>query len=156
MAKFSTSMRYDPYKNFKFRVKFGTGAKYVAGVSKMSALKRTTEIVGRRNRKLPGLSKSGSITLKRGVTHDIDFNVWASKPRKSDRQPVRKNLIIDGFNEAGQKTKSYRVFRCWVSEYQAASDFDASTDAVHIDHIKIENEGWQRAELAPSVRSAGR
>ncbi len=35
--------RFDPYKNFKFRIKWD-GA-YIAGVSKVSALKRTTEVI---------------------------------------------------------------------------------------------------------------
>jgi phage tail-like protein len=160
MAPFSKQpLRYDPYKNFKFRVKFGTSPAYVAGVSKVSALKRTTEIVEHReggdpsmSRKSPGRSKYEAITLERGVTHDTDFEAWASKVwnfsggvgAESSLADFRKDIIIDVFNEAGQKVKSYHVFRCWVSEYQAASDFDANANAVLIEHIKIENEGWQR------------
>ena len=160
MAPFSKQpLRYDPYKNFKFRVKFGTSPSYVAGVSKVSALKLTTEIVEHReggdpsmSRKSPGRSKYEAITLERGVTHDTDFEVWASKVwnfsggpgSESSLADFRKDIIIDVFNEAGQKVKSYHVFRCWVSEYQAASDFDANANAVLIEHIKIENEGWQR------------
>ena len=160
MAPFSKQpLRFDPYKNFKFRVKFGTSPAYVAGVSKVSALRRTTEIVEHReggdpsmSRKSPGRSKYEAITLERGVTHDTDFEAWASKVwnfagglgAESSLADFRKDIIIDVFNEAGQKVKSYHVFRCWVSEYQAASDFDANANAVLIVHIKIENEGWQR------------
>jgi phage tail-like protein len=160
MAPFSKQpLRYDPYKNFKFRVKFGTSPNYVAGISKVSAFKRTTEIVEHReggdpsmSRKSPGRSKFDAITLERGVTHDTDFEAWASKVwnfaggvgAESSLADFRKDVIIDVFNEAGQKVKSYHVFRCWVSEYQAASDFDANANAILIEHIKIENEGWQR------------
>ena len=160
MAPFSKQpLRFDPYKNFKFRVKFGTSPAYVAGVSKVSALRRTTEIVEHReggdpsmSRKSPGRSKYEAITLERGVTHDTDFEAWASKVwnfagglgAESSLADFRKDIIIDVFNEAGQKVKSYHVFRCWVSEYQAASDFDANANAVLIEHIKIENEGWVR------------
>ena len=160
MAPFSKQpLRFDPYKNFKFRVKFGTSPAYVAGVSKVSALRRTTEIVEHReggdpsmSRKSPGRSKYEAITLERGVTHDTDFEAWASKVwnfagglgAESSLADFRKDIIIDVFNEAGQKVKSYHVFRCWVSEYQTASDFDANANAVLIEHIKIENEGWQR------------
>ena len=160
MAEFTVNaQRFDPYKNFKFRVKFGTSPAYVAGVSKVSALRRTTEIVEHReggdpsmSRKSPGRSKYEAITLERGVTHDTDFEAWASKVwnfagglgAESSLADFRKDIIIDVFNEAGQKVKSYHVFRCWVSEYQAASDFDANANAVLIEHIKIENEGWQR------------
>lgn len=151
--------RFDPYKGFKFRVKFGTSTAYVAGVSKVSALKRTTEVVEHReggdpsmSRKSPGRSKYEAITLERGVTHDTDFEAWASKVwnfsgglgAESSLADFRKDIIIDVFNEAGQKVKSYQVFRAWPSEYQAASDFDANANAVLIEHIKLENEGWQR------------
>jgi phage tail-like protein len=160
MAPFSKQpLRYDPYKNFKFRVKFGTSTNYVAGIHKMSALKRTTEVVEHReggdpsmSRKSPGRSKYEALTLERGVTHDTDFEIWASKVwnfsggpgMESSLADFRRDVIVDVFNEAGQKVKSYHVFRCWVSEYQAASDFDANANAVLIEHIKIENEGWQR------------
>jgi phage tail-like protein len=160
MAPFSKQpLRFDPYKNFKFRVKFGTSTNYVAGVSKMSALKRTTEVVEHReggdpsmSRKSPGRSKFEPLTLERGVTHDADFEIWASKVwnfsggpgMESSLADFRRDVIVDVFNEAGQKVKSYHIFRCWVSEYQAASDFDANANAVLLEHIKIENEGWQR------------
>lgn len=160
MPQFSKQpLRYDPYKNFKFRVKFGTNPNYVAGISKMSALKRTTEVVEHReggdpstSRKSPGRSKFESISLERGVTHDSEFEEWASKVwnftggpgLESSLADFRKDITIDIFNEAGQKVISYQVFRCWVSEYQALPDFDANANAVAIQHIKIEHEGWQR------------
>jgi len=153
--------RYDPYKNFKFRVKWD-GA-YVAGVSKVSALKRTTEVVEHReggdpstSRKSPGRNKYDAITLERGVTHDLAFEQWANKvwdysnaqAQNADQEvslaDFRKNIIIDFFNEAGQKVISYKVYRCWVSEYQALPDLDANANAVAIQHIKLECEGWER------------
>lgn len=149
--------RFDPYKNFKFRVKWD--GQYVAGLSKMSALKRTTEVVEHReggdpstSRKSPGRSKYEAITLERGVTHDTTFEEWANKVwnfgagpgAESSLKDFRKDVIIDIFNEAGQKVLSYKVYRCWVSEYQALPDFDANANAVAIQHIKLENEGWER------------
>jgi phage tail-like protein len=151
--------RFDPYKNFKFRVKFGDSLDYVAGVSKVGALKRTTEVVEHReggdpstSHKSPGRTKYEPITLERGVTHDTDFEKWANKVwnfgagagREVSLKDFRKNIIIDVFNEAGQKVLSYRVFQCWVSEYQALPDLDANANAVAIQTIKLENEGWER------------
>jgi len=151
--------RYDPYKNFKFRLKFGTSSAYVAGISKMSALKRTTAVVEHReggdpssSRKSPGSTKYDPITLERGVTHDTDFEFWASRTwnfqgwpgAESSLADFRQDIVVDVFNEAGQKVISYQIFRCWVSEYQALGDFDANANAVLITHIKLENEGWQR------------
>ena len=155
--------RYDPYKNFKFRVKFGTSPDYVAGISKVGALKRTTEVVEHReggdpstSRKSPGRNKFEAITLERGVTHDTAFEDWARKVwnfnasddgkggQASSLADFRKEIIIDVFNEAGQKVISYTVHRCWVSEYQALPDLDANANAVAIQHIKLENEGWER------------
>lgn len=150
--------RFDPYKNFKFRVSFGDG-QYVAGISKVSALKRITEPVEHReggdpstSRKSPGRTKYDPITLERGVTHNTAFEAWANKVwdfsagdgAESSLADFRKDIIIDVFNEAGQKVISYKVYRCWVSEYQALPDLDANANAVAIQTIKLENEGWER------------
>lgn len=162
MAEFSVNAkRLDPYKNFKFRLKFDNH--YVAGVSKVSMLKRTTEVVKHRDggdesssHKSPGRTEYDPITLERGVTHDLDFEQWANKvwdytnaqAQNADKEvslaDFRKEIIIDVFNEAGQKVISYQVYRCWVSEYQALPDLDANANAVAIQHIKLENEGWIR------------
>ncbi len=158
MAQFSVNpTRFDPYKNFKFRVKWD--GKYVAGVSKCGGLKRTTDVVEHREggdpstvRKSPARSKYDPITLERGVTHDTEFEKWANKVwdlgaglgAEVSLADFRKDIIIDLFNEAGQKVISYKVYRCWVSEYQALPDLDANAGAVAIQHIKLENEGWER------------
>ncbi len=160
MAQFSVNaQRFDPYKNFKFRVRWDAG--YVAGVSKVSALKRTTEVVEHReggdpstSRKSPGRTKYEAITLERGVTHDPEFEQWANKVwnfgaglgAEVSLQDFRKNIIIEVYNEAGQLALSYRVFRCWVSEFQSLPDLDANANAVAIQSLKLENEGWQRDE----------
>ena len=153
MAKFTVNpQRYDPYKNFKFRVKFGTDTTYVAGVSKVSALKRTTEMVEHReggdpssSHKSPGRTKYEAITMERGVTHDAAFEAWANKREKEvSLKDFRRNLIIDVFNEAGQKVISYKVYRAWVSEFSAQTDLDANANAILIQSIKIEHEGWER------------
>jgi phage tail-like protein len=158
MAEFVVNpQRFDPYKNFKFRLRWD--GRYVAGISKVSALKRTTEVVKHReggdpntSRKSPGRTEYDPITLERGVTHDLDFETWASKVwqlqaalgSEVSLADFRKDVILDFYNEAGQLAISYHIFRCWVSEYQALPDLDANANAVAIQHIKLENEGWQR------------
>jgi phage tail-like protein len=158
MAQFSVnSTRFDPYKNFKFRVKWD--GRYVAGISKVGALKRTTEVVTHREggdpsseRKSPGQSKYEAVTLERGVTHDTDFEQWANKVwqygaslgSEVSLQDFRKDIIIEMYNEAGQPVLSYKIYRCWVSEYQALPELDASANAVAIQTLKLENEGWER------------
>jgi phage tail-like protein len=160
MAQFSVNpQRFDPYKNFKFRLKWD--GKYVAGVSKVSALKRTTEVVEHREggdpstgRKSPGRNKFDAITLERGVTHDPEFERWANKVwainaglgAEVSLRDFRKDIILEFYNEAGQLAIAYKVYRCWVSEYQALPDLDANANAVAIQHIKLENEGWERDE----------
>lgn len=158
MAQFKTD-RFDPYKNFKFRLKLEGQTGHVAGISKISGLKRTTEVVKHReggdpssSRKSPGRSEYEPITLERGVTHDTEFERWANKVwnfgsglgAEVSLKDFRKNLTIEVYNEAGQLALAYRVFRCWVSEYQAMPDLDANANAVAIQHIKLENEGWER------------
>jgi phage tail-like protein len=158
MAQFTVNaQRFDPYKNFKFRVKWD--GKYVAGVSKVGALKKTTEVVKHReggdpssSRKSPGKTEYESIMLERGVTHDIEFERWANKVwnfgsglgAEVSLKDFRKDLIIELYNEAGQLAIAYKVFRCWVSEFQALPDLDANANAIAIAHIKLENEGWER------------
>jgi phage tail-like protein len=163
MAQFTVNaQRFDPYKNFKFRVKWD--GHYVAGVSKVGGLKKTTEVVKHRDggdpsssRKSPGRTEFEAITLERGVTHDVDFEQWANKvwnwgslpTGKADSKEVslkdfRKEITIEMYNEAGQVVIAYKVYRCWVSEYQALPDLDANANAVAIQHIKLENEGWER------------
>jgi phage tail-like protein len=158
MAKFVVNpQRFDPYKNFKFRVKWD--GRYVAGISKVGALKRTTEVVEHREggdpstgRKSPGRTKYEAITLERGVTHDLEFEQWANKVwnfgagfgSEVSLADFRKDVILDFFNEAGQKVISYHIYRCWVSEFQALPDLDANANAVAIQHLKLENEGWLR------------
>ena len=158
MAQFTVNAsRFDPYKNFKFRVKWD--GRYVAGVSKVSALKRTTEMVEHReggdpstSRKSPGRTKFEAISLERGVTHDTEFEKWANKVwnfgsglgAEVSLKDFRKDIILEVYNEAGQLALAYKVFRCWVSEFQALPDLDANANAVAIQTIKLENEGWER------------
>jgi phage tail-like protein len=161
MVQFAVNpLRFDPYKNFKFRVKWD--GRYVAGISKVSALKRTTEVVEHReggdpstSRKSPGRTKYEAITLERGVTHDTEFESWANKVWnfgsgvEVSLKDFRKDVLIDMFNEAGQLVISYKVYRAWVSEYQALPDLDANANAVAIQHIKLEHEGFERDYEVP-------
>lgn len=158
MAQFSVNPhRFDPYKNLKFRVKWD--GRYVAGVSKVTGLKRTTEVVEHREggsmsstRRSPGLTSFAPITLERGVTHDTEFERWANKVwnlgagagREVSLEDFRKDIVIEMYNESGQLVLAYHVFRCWVSEYQALPDLDANETAIAIEAITLQNEGWQR------------
>lgn len=148
--------RFDPYRNFKFKIKVDN--EYVAGLSKCSALKKTTEMTEwwdggdlSTSRKLPGKTTYDAITLEAGATHDTVFEDWANLVNNYQGAAsmsllnFRKDFInIDVFNLAGQLVLSYVVYRCWVSEYQALPELDASGNAVMIQTIKIENEGWER------------
>jgi phage tail-like protein len=158
MAQFTVNTtRFDPYKNFKFRVKWD--GKYVAGVSKVGSLKRTTEVVKHREggdpsstRKSPGRTEYEAITLERGVTHDKEFEQWANKVwnygsglgAEVSLKDFRKDIIIEVYNETGQLVVAYKIYRCWVSEFQAQADLDANANAVLIQTVKLENEGWER------------
>jgi len=159
--------RRDPYKNFRFKLKWAdaSGGKqaYIAGVSKVSGLKRTTEVVKHRSggdptstRVSPGQSSYEAITLERGVTHDPEFEKWSNKVwdqtnvnaakagNYSSLKDFRKDITLELHNEAGQVVVSYNIFRCWVSEYEAMDALDSNANAVLIQTIKLENEGWIR------------
>ena len=163
MPQFSVNTsRLDPYKNFKFRVKWD--GRYVAGISKVGALKRTTEVVEHReggdpssSRKSPGRTKYEAITLERGVTHDTEFESWANKVwnfgsglgAEVSLKDFRKDVMLELYNEAGQLAIAYKIYRCWVSEWQSLPDLDGNANAVAIQHIKLENEGWERDYEVP-------
>jgi phage tail-like protein len=158
MAQFTVnSTRLNAYPNFNFRLKWD--GRYVAGISKVSGLKRTTEVVKHReggdpssSRKSPGRTEYEAITLERGVTHDVAFEQWANKVwnygsglgSEVSLKDFRKDLILEFYNEAGQLAIAYKIYRAWVSEYLAMPDLDANANAVAIQHIKLENEGWER------------
>lgn len=147
--------RHDPYKNFKFRIIMDN--KVVLGVSKATALKRTTEVVKHRSggenstdNKSPGRTTYDALTLSRGITHDREFEQWANMVHpyagdaSMDLVNYKKNLTLEVMNEKGHVAFRYFLYECWVSEYTAMPDLDANANAVAIESIKIELEGWQR------------
>ena len=147
-----------PYRNFKFRVYFEGKSDPVALVSKMTALKRTTEVVewrqgGESNtvRKLAGKTKYEPITLEQGLSLDTDFEDWADQVNKwggtdlSEKDnEFRKELRVEVLDLDGEVVLKYKMHKCWVSEYTAIPDFDANANAVAIKTLKIENEGWEK------------
>ena len=165
MAQFPVNPhRLDPYKNFKFRIKWD--GKYVAGVSKISPLTRTTEVISHRSGGdpsatllAPGATRFEPITLERGVTHDLDFDDWANKVWDLDAAPggevsladFRKTVVLDLFNEAGQLVLSYQLFRCWVSEYQAVPELDANEAVIAIESLTLQMEGWERDRAVQEI-----
>src|SRR5438270_5336226 len=156
MARMNPSTnRFDPYRNFRFKVKWDN--QYVAGLTKMSGLKRTTEMVEFReagvnitSRKLPGKTSFTAVTLEAGITYNTAFEDWANLVNDFASHSItnlgefRKNITIEVFNEAGQKALSYNLYRCWVAEYQALPDLDAGANAVAITTIKLAFEFFER------------
>jgi phage tail-like protein len=149
--------RYDPYKAYRFLVYFGTSTSPVAAVSKVGAIKRSSDPIEYKSggdpitRKGLGRTKYDPITLERGLTEDQDFANWANSAQELDSGApttslanLRKEIRIDLLNEDGQPVWRFFVHRCWVSEYQALPDLDAGANAIAIEHIKLENEGWEQ------------
>ena len=161
MAQFAVNAnRFDPYKNYKFRVKWD--GRYVAGVSRVSALTRTTEVVAFRQgnepsatRTLPGPSRFEPITLERGLTYDGEFEKWANAVAGADPagqgalKNIRKNVRLEVTNEAGQVVLAYTIFRCWPSQYRAMPDLDSETLVTAFEALVLENEGWERDQTVP-------
>jgi len=148
--------RFDPYKTFRFLVYFGTSTTPVAGVSKVTGLKRSSDVIDYKQggdaiiRKGLGRTKYEALTLERGVTHDPDFEEWANAAQVLDKgspssslKNLRRQIRIEMLNEAGQPAHRYILHRCWVSEFQALPELDGGGNAVAIEHIKLENEGWE-------------
>ena len=156
---------FDPYKNFRFRVIWD--GKPVAGVSRIGALKRSTEVVRHseggdaihEGRKSPGKTEYESVTLERGLTSDRDFAKWASAvasySRRGPDKDFRKNVRLEVYDEWGTLVLAYQLFRCWVSEYQALPELDASSNSVAIETIKLELEAWEIEPLLGSGAKSG-
>jgi phage tail-like protein len=158
MAQFTVNpQRFDPYKQFKFRVKWD--GRVVAGVSKVSALKRTTEVIRHREggdpsspRLSPGATSFEPVTLERGVTHDAEFEAWANQVwtrgaglgDEVSLKTFRKDIVLELLNEAGQVVLAYLLYRCWPSEFAALPDLDSNGNAVAIQTLVLQNEGWER------------
>lgn len=159
MAQFTVNAhRFDPYRTFKFQVVIeGTP---VAGLRKMTALKRKTEPVKWRaagdpsfERIMPGGTTWEPVTLEQGLTHDTNFEEWANLAFNitgdggMSLRRYRRDLVINVLNLNGQVAIAYKLFRAWVSDYQALPDLDAGTmNAVGIQSITLQHEGWQRDE----------
>jgi phage tail-like protein len=150
--------RIDPYKNFKFRVRWD--GKVVCGVSKVSALKRSTEVVSHREgndistqRHSPASSKFEPVTLERGITFASEFEEWASKVYSTEGDAgvslaeLRKDITIEMLNLQGTVVRAYNVFRCWVSEYTALPELDANANAIAFETIVLQNEGFERIDI---------
>lgn len=169
MPQFTVNpQRFDPYKNFKFRLKWD--GRYIAGVSRVSGLRRTTEVVRHREggdpsavRNSPGATVYEPLVIERGVTHDIEFEHWANKVHnfgarlgsEVSLKDFRKDIVLELFNEAGQVVIAYNIYRCWPSEFHALPDLDANGNAIAIQTLVLQNEGWERdyAILEPAEPS---
>ena len=158
MPQFTVNpQRFDPYKNYKFRIKWD--GRYVAGISKVGPLIRKTQVIVHReggdpssSRKSPGCTQYEPVELERGVTHDLEFEKWSNKVwnygsglgAETSLKDFRKDITLELYNEAGQLAIAYKIYRCWVSEYEALPGLDSNKGAVAIQRIKLENEGWER------------
>ncbi len=147
--------RYDPYKGYKFRVLWD--GKPVLGVSKVGQLRRTTAVVPHRSggansteTKSPGRTTYEGPTFERGITHDPEFEKWANLVHPyagdvaMDLVNYKKELTLEVMNEKGHVAFRYFLHGCWVSEFTAIPALDANADAVAVETIKIELEGWER------------
>ena len=125
------AQRFDPYRNFKFRLSWD--GRCVAAASKMSGFDRK------------------AITLERGVTHDPEFERWTNGVEAFDADParefsleeIRRDLIVEVCDESGVPALAYRIRRCWVSDYQSVPDLDANANAVAIERLTLQNDGWE-------------
>ncbi len=150
------SHRHDPYRTFKFQILID--GQPVAGLKKMGALKKKTESVKWRSagdpsheRQLPGGTSYEPITLEQGLSHDPVFENWANLVNSiqgdggMSLKNFRKDIVINVLNLQGQVAITYKIYRAWVSEYQALPEFDAGTmNAVGIQTITLQHEGWER------------
>lgn len=156
MAQFSVnSHRIDPYKNFRFRVRWD--GLIVAGVSKVGALKRSTEVVPHREggdistpRLSPTTTKFDPISLERGITFAPEFEAWVNMVYSAEGDGgvslfrFRKDIRIELLNLQGTIVRAYNVMRCWPSEFTALPELDANGSGIAFESLTLQNEGFER------------
>lgn len=158
MPEFNVNVhRHDPYKTYKFRLIWD--GRVVAGISRVSALRRTTDVVSHRSgndpsstRKSPGAIQFEPITIERGVTHDLEFERWANRVWNLQAargaevalKDFRKDVRLELCNEAGQLALAYNIYRCWPSEIEVLPELDANHGVTAIQRLVLQNEGWER------------
>ena len=82
----------------------------------------------------------------------MEFERWANKVAslgasagdQASLKDFRKDVLLELYNEAGQLVMAYKVYRCWPSVFQALPNLDANANAVVIQTLVLENEGWER------------
>jgi len=154
----------DPYSGYSFRVKWD--GRLVAGITRVSALTRTTAVVEYREggntgatRKLPGVTGFEAITLERGITHDADFEAWARLVAGTAEPQLvfRKEVRIEVYDGHGRLALAYNVHRCWPSEYVALGGLETGSECALIQSLTLQNEGWERdtSIKTPASRKPG-
>jgi phage tail-like protein len=158
----ATVLKYDPYRKFKFLVKWDNA--YVAGVSKLTGLSRAIEPVDWRTggdthvvAKLPGLTKYEPLNLERGMSHDTAFMDWMQKvnnyqdtaglEKEESVHDFRKNIQIEIFNLVNEKVLAITVYRCWPSKV-VLGEWDAKANELAIETLELQHEGWKIEERA--------
>ena len=149
--------RFSPYSTYAFLVYFAQSSEPVAAVSRVSALTRTADVIEYRQggdgiiRKGPGRMRYEQVTLERGISQNNEFMEWADAAQVLDTgvpetslKNLRRNIRIELLNEARQPVMSFTLYRCWPSQFQALPQLDAGTNAIAIETMRLENEGWER------------
>ena len=146
--------RRDPYKATRFEVVWE--GRRIAGVIRVSGLRRVTRVVDYRDgddpsvtRPAPGSTDYKPIILERAITHDTAFEEWANKvvsagTAGTSLADFRRDVSIALLNEAGQAVIAYKLYGCWPSEYQALPDLDAHGDEVAVEQLVLQFDAWER------------
>ena len=115
----------------------------------MSALKIGSEMMDRQEecdqpsyRNRPGPIKDGAISPENEVTLDGEFKKWESS--RVALETVHKGIALDVYDEMGRIALVCRIWRCWVSEFLGMQDLKANPNALPIQLITLETEGWER------------
>ena len=164
MAFTATALTYDPYRKFKFLVKWE--GQYVMAVHKVSSITKSIDAIDWRTggdsnfgAKVPGLTKWEPITLERGLSADAAFQKWMievnryTKAGGQENEAVhnfRKNLQIEMYDLQNDLVMTINVYNAWPSKLTIA-DFDAKANELAIEHIELQNEGW---DLTPGAAPA--
>lgn len=147
----ATADRKDPYRGFKFRVEIGGIQR--AGFRECSGLDAATDATDYREgddktvtiRKLPGLKKYSNITLKRGITDDMDLWKWRKQVMDGKIKDARKNGAIILMDDEGNDKSRWEFVECWPTKWTGPG-FNATANEVAIDTLELVHEGLDRTK----------
>lgn len=146
----ATGQRRDPYKNYRFLVEI-EGLTH-AGFRNAAIPETDQDVIEYREgneattpRKLPGLTRYGTVTLQWGVTDSVELYNWRKAVEDGRVAESRKNMSIIVLDDLGNPAARWEFTAAWPKRYEAP-EVHAMGESVAIETLQIVHEGMVRTQ----------